>query len=264
MNYFVGDLARLLNLSSEMIRYYEKMEMFKPDRQEGNNYRIYSAKDLLLLLTAMQLQTFQVKIKDIRKMRNLEGNGYTKEVLSDLITFREEIIEELAYKNWVLMRVNELIERNQMALLNEKNNWFKRRPEQYRYPFLRVGQDGEFECLLPESVTRELLSDRVIPFCDFTVETEEKGRLWSLAILKEYGDYLKLPDENRNTVQSFFCASTILKAEEFSEENFRKLQDCIKERNYYQSGKPDGLLCGGMTLKPDGYFVELQIPIEKA
>ena len=125
MNYFVGDLARLLNLSSEMIRYYEKMEMFKPDRQEGNNYRIYSAKDLLLLLTAMQLQTFQVKIKDIRKMRNLEGNGYTKEVLSDLITFREEIIEELAYKNWVLMRVNELIERNQMALLNEKNSWFK-------------------------------------------------------------------------------------------------------------------------------------------
>lgn len=91
------------------------MEMFKPDRQEGNNCRIYSAKDLLLLLTAMQLQTFQVKIKDIRKMRNLEGNGYTKEVFSDLITFREEIIEELAYKNWVLMRVNELIERNQMA-----------------------------------------------------------------------------------------------------------------------------------------------------
>lgn len=53
MKYFVGDLARILNLSSEMIRYYEKMEMFKPHRQEDSNYRIYSAKDVILLVIAM-------------------------------------------------------------------------------------------------------------------------------------------------------------------------------------------------------------------
>ena len=174
MNYFVGDLARILNLSSEMIRYYEKMEMFKPDRQEGSNYRIYSAKDVLLLVTAMQLQAFQFKIKDIREMRNLPGDSYTREFLTDIIAFRENLLEEVKYKHWLLMRVNELIDRNHITVLNEGNFWLKRRPGQYRYPFLRIENSGEFECLLPETVTNTLFGEKILPFCDLIVKAEQE------------------------------------------------------------------------------------------
>ena len=264
MNYFIGDLARLLNLSSEMSRYSEKMEMFKPNRQEGSNYRIYSAKDVLLLITAMQLQCFQFKIKDIRNIRNLTGDDYTDGFLTELISFRKQLVEELEYKNWLLMRINELIERNHSSLINEKNFWLKRRPGQYRYPFLRIKKDGEFDCLLPETVTNILLGERVLPFCDLFVEPNEGRELWSLAILKEFGDYLKLPTECREELSPFIYASTIIKASEFSQKNCDILKDYAARGNYRPTGSIYGFLCGGMAMEKSGYFMELQLPVEKA
>ena len=264
MSYFVGDLARLLKLSSEMIRYYEKMEMFKPDRQEGSNYRIYSAKDVLLLITAMQLQCFRFKIKDIREMRQLPEDGYTKQFLADMITFREKLMAELEYKNWLLMRCNELIERNHMSLLNKGSFWFRHRPGQYRYPFLRIDGNGEFECLLPEKTANVLLGERILPFCDLIAEIKEEGELWSLMILKEYGDYLKLPKECMREITPFVCASTIIKAEEFSRKSCEILKDYVNKQNYHPEEPVWGVLCGGMTLEAAGYFMELQLPVEKA
>lgn len=164
MKYFIGDLARLLNLSSEMIRYYEKMEMFKPDRQEGSNYRIYSSRDVLLLITAMQLQSFQFKIKDIRHIRTISENRYTKEFLTDIIAFRERLVKELEYRNWLLMRVNELIERNHTALLNEGNFWLKRRPGQYRYPFYMLKKAETLNVYCQNSLRTHCLVNKFFPF----------------------------------------------------------------------------------------------------
>ncbi len=264
MKYFIGDLARLLNLSSEMIRYYEKMEMFKPDRQEGSNYRIYSSRDVLLLITAMQLQSFQFKIKDIRHIRTISENRYTKEFLTDIIAFRERLVKELEYRNWLLMRVNELIERNHTALLNEGNFWLKRRPGQYRYPFLYVEKSGDFKCLLPESITNTLLSEQILPFCDFIVEEKDQDELWSLMILKEYGDYLNLPIECREALPPFISANTIIKASDFSLKNCKTLKDYAAQRNYHPNGDVYGSICGGMSLEMSEYFLELQLPVEKA
>ena len=51
--YKIGDISRLFNLSSEMIRYYEKMGIIDPIRDEKNGYRYYSIFDIYILLECL-------------------------------------------------------------------------------------------------------------------------------------------------------------------------------------------------------------------
>lgn len=46
MEYKIGEVSKILNISKEMIRYYEKQGILKPSRKEDNNYRTYSVMDV--------------------------------------------------------------------------------------------------------------------------------------------------------------------------------------------------------------------------
>ena len=50
MEYKIGEVSKILNISKEMIRYYEKQGILKPSRKEDNNYRTYSVMDVFLLI----------------------------------------------------------------------------------------------------------------------------------------------------------------------------------------------------------------------
>ena len=49
MEYKNSEVSKILNISKEMIRYYEKQGILKPSRKEDNNYRTYSVMDVLLM-----------------------------------------------------------------------------------------------------------------------------------------------------------------------------------------------------------------------
>ena len=68
--YKIGDISRLFNLSSEMIRYYEKMGIIDPIRDEKNGYRYYSIFDIYILLECLQYQNLGMKIKEIPNFIN--------------------------------------------------------------------------------------------------------------------------------------------------------------------------------------------------
>lgn len=49
MEYKIGEVSKILNISKEMIRYYEKQGILKPSRKEDNNYRTYSVMDVFFI-----------------------------------------------------------------------------------------------------------------------------------------------------------------------------------------------------------------------
>ncbi len=63
MNYQIGDLAKMMNLSTQMIRYYEKCGVITPERTDGN-YRVFSTMDFFALAEAIGLSRFNIPIKD--------------------------------------------------------------------------------------------------------------------------------------------------------------------------------------------------------
>ena len=68
MEYKIGEVSKILNISKEMIRYYEKQGILKPSRKEDNNYRTYSVMDLFLLKEIILYQSIQIRIKDITEL----------------------------------------------------------------------------------------------------------------------------------------------------------------------------------------------------
>lgn len=50
MEYKIGDIAQMLGISHEAVRFYEKQGLLKPRRDEKNGYRLYQAVDLNVLM----------------------------------------------------------------------------------------------------------------------------------------------------------------------------------------------------------------------
>ena len=47
MSYSIGEFARLVGVSADTIRYYEKLGLCSSARNPGNNYRRYDERDAL-------------------------------------------------------------------------------------------------------------------------------------------------------------------------------------------------------------------------
>lgn len=126
MEYQIRDIAELLNISKQMVRYYEQNGVITPKRMEGNNYRVYDVLDYFALGEAISLSRFNINIKDIYE---LTANDYTKELSKCYRNYIKETDEELAYKSMLKERAEELLKRTESAELNVGNVWIKRIPE---------------------------------------------------------------------------------------------------------------------------------------
>lgn len=54
MNYTIGEVSDILNLSKDMIRYYEKQGVIQSHRNTANNYRYYDTDVIFWLLESIQ------------------------------------------------------------------------------------------------------------------------------------------------------------------------------------------------------------------
>ncbi len=77
MKYKIGEVSKILNISDQMIRYYEKCGVIKPDRSEGN-YRYYTDMDIFLLFEAMKYKEWNINIADIN---NMVSNDYYAQLI---------------------------------------------------------------------------------------------------------------------------------------------------------------------------------------
>lgn len=68
----IGKISKLSNLSIRTLRYYDEVNLFKPEYiNEKNNYRYYSVQQLFYLETIKQLRKLNIPINDIREAISL-------------------------------------------------------------------------------------------------------------------------------------------------------------------------------------------------
>ena len=63
--YSIGEVAELLNVTRDTLRFYEKKKLIVP-RKAANGYRYYSGEDIQLLLDLIFLRKLQCSILDIQ------------------------------------------------------------------------------------------------------------------------------------------------------------------------------------------------------
>jgi DNA-binding transcriptional MerR regulator len=93
--YLVNEIAKYFGVSGDTIRYYDKLGIISPKKDEKNNYRYYSREDLICFSYVFELKELGLPLKQIDKMLNYNTMEYSAEVLEAHEQEIEKQIEEL-------------------------------------------------------------------------------------------------------------------------------------------------------------------------
>lgn len=87
LSYYIGEFSEKIGLSIDTLRYYEKLGLIYPERNEANK-RVYSEKDIEWLKFIIRLKEINMPIKQIQYYSKLRYDG------DDTIKERLELLEE--------------------------------------------------------------------------------------------------------------------------------------------------------------------------
>ena len=139
MNFRIGTIARLLGMSPEGLRLYEREGILRPRRGEGDGaYRSYQHLDLTALVRARGYHHLGFSTRETAGLLNAKDPG---EVALQYARREAELEKELRWKELLLQSLRET-----QALTREAEEALGQvrpgeRPAMYRLPFIR---DGEF------------------------------------------------------------------------------------------------------------------------
>jgi len=83
MKYKIGDVARILGVSPDILRYYEKKGVVTPTKGENNDYRYYDAWDINFLMDCLWFKNFGYSIDQIADIVHIPSISELENVLSD-------------------------------------------------------------------------------------------------------------------------------------------------------------------------------------
>lgn len=161
MRYKIGDVARILGVSTDILRYYERKGVVTPEKDENNDYRYYDAWHINFLMDCLWFKNFGFSIEQIADMVHSPNAGELAGLFerkedelraqirrAELLLRRSaqhradlETIDRLLYKCEIsespaLVRFIDRIGRNYMtdAVTNETaKRWLEALPFNHRY-----------------------------------------------------------------------------------------------------------------------------------
>jgi len=102
MLYKIGDVAQLLGISTEGLRYYEECGIVTPKKREGSSFRYYDAWDIHILVSARSFRSLGFSLKEISDIIN------SKESMDipAMLDAKEKELEETILLNQNLLKRN--------------------------------------------------------------------------------------------------------------------------------------------------------------
>lgn len=102
MKYKIGDVSKILGISADLLRYYEKKGVVTPEKNVHNDYRYYDSWDINFLIDCLWFKNFGFSIEQIADIVRIPSAG-------DLIGLMEKKEDELRA---TIERCNLLLERS--------------------------------------------------------------------------------------------------------------------------------------------------------
>jgi DNA-binding transcriptional MerR regulator len=108
MRYKIGDVARILGISSDLIRYYEEKGVVTPRKDPSNNYRYYDTWDINYLIDCLWYKNFGFGIEQVARM----VTEYSYDTLLGTLEERSEALRETIHMQQLLLqRIEKFSER---------------------------------------------------------------------------------------------------------------------------------------------------------
>lgn len=130
----IGEVSKLLNMSMETIRFYEKQEVIHPRRTGDGAYRDYELWDIFYLIDCIGYRNMGISLKEIVEIMHKESLEHLcAKIGRRAKELKEQICQEMRLQTW--------LENYEMTLCTAKDNvgnyWVSYRPEQYAYYVMR-------------------------------------------------------------------------------------------------------------------------------
>lgn len=68
--YYIGELAEYFGVSRDTLRWYDRVGIVSPKKDDQNQYRIYTREDFICLDYVMRLRKLNMSLEDIKQMLN--------------------------------------------------------------------------------------------------------------------------------------------------------------------------------------------------
>lgn len=94
--YTIGEIAKIFNITTNKIRFYEKKGLMEPLRDENNEYRRFNEEDIIKLQSILLYRVLGLSINDIKSILN---NGEKKNYLTHFNNQWEVVNNEIQRLN---------------------------------------------------------------------------------------------------------------------------------------------------------------------
>lgn len=268
MKYKIGDVAKILGISPDLLRYYEKKGIVHPEKDPDNDYRYYEPWDINFLIDCLWYKGFGFSLEQIARILTQSN---VKDVIYDMDAVEEEIEKSIMRQELLLSRSREHVSSIQRMRNNFGKCDLEHSPEVYRYL-------NRYNFIYDNSKELQQLSQRwleYMPFVNrcFEIKTEDLSNdtdnyFWGLSLSMKYVEKLRVPlEEPVAHIPSEYCVHSFFKSSGktgFSPRQLERVMDYIKENGLTVTGNARGnLVCSVIDEGKLTGFFEVWIPVER-
>lgn len=267
MKYTAKHICKLLSISRETLRYYEKERLIHPEIDETNRYRYYDDWDINFLIEIIQYRNMGFSINEIKTIFTKDN---LNEYISRIKTRRKIMIQESDYRHLIIDKNAEYLK--SLELIPHRINTYELvySPSLFLIPLRK-----DFEFIFSEQTNQlfplvfnhfEFFENTVyIPYEDFQNKTE--SFYWTFTIEEKWVKELNISSSDMAYIKSCLCIRTVIDAKERWNFNYSLFEDSMKyisSNNLKCSGPVFGYLLA--RLHEDARYcryIEIYIPVEK-
>ncbi len=267
MKYKIGDVSKILGISPDLLRYYQKKGVVSPSTGKNNNYRYYDAWDINFLIDCLWFKNYGFSIEQTAK---LVSHSTFEDVMADMEVRRTEIEESLRRETMLLERAEQYFSAmgRTRTMLGKCDLVYS--PEFYRY-LNRHNDDYEnipdMQDLSQQWLQYMPFINRSFEICQTDLENKTENYAWGFSMGMDFVEKLHVPLEppvihlrSEPSVHAIFTSSG---KSNFSPKRLRFVMDYVRENGLTVTGSARGnLICsvleGG---KLTGYF-EVWLPVQ--
>lgn len=231
--YKIGEIAKLMGISTEALRYYERKGMITPQKEESSNYRYYNAVQINHLLNIQKYLRYGFGLDDIKNRIHSGELPDTKQALLDKQKDLHRQQRQLALRQKSLQANLDCITMTESTL---ETCMLGFRPAMYFLPYMKnkeLNQDDHLHVQLAQWLAYadlEFMSGRLDIY---RLHDEEFEFEMGLGMMEEVAEFL---DVHENSLIQYYeaCPAIIFSYEATPQHTLQdiihRVQDFAKEK----------------------------------
>jgi DNA-binding transcriptional MerR regulator len=270
MLYKIGEIAEILGVTRDTLRYYEKRGIVRPVKDAENDYRYYDFWDVNFLLDCLWYRAFDFSLEQVADMFKMDSCHDISDMFRKkedeyraVIRRNELLLERSEHQRAEIARVDRLLGQCTLAMCPAHILYFNRYTEDFANSPKLNRLSREWLGLMPFTHRYFEIS------ADDLLHEDGRDYRWGLELSSYYAEKLRVkieaPIEYRPSVQ---CVRSVFKnvgKGNFSPRHLRYMVDYAGENGLSVCGDASGILLASVMEGGDfaGYF-EAWLPVEPA